>query len=102
MKIKGWWLACLSALVVCPAWGQARIAVHPLDVRGLNPSDQDTLQAFFEVSIARVKGIRIAGSSRIEDALSRPEGNGCDLRDPCLQFLAQSTDSSYALHARIV
>jgi hypothetical protein len=80
---------------------EPRLAVHPLELREMTPAQQEIVQAQFAVLLARVPGVRLAGSTAVEEALARPEGAGCELRDACLRFLAQATESLYGVHVRV-
>lgn len=79
----------------------ARVAVHPLDARELTVEQREWLKAFFDVRLARVQGVNLAGSSRIDDALRTAKGKDCETRDSCLQYLAESSGSLYAVYARL-
>jgi hypothetical protein len=96
-------LAFLALAVLGSAgWAQVpRLAVHPLELRELSPEQREKFQALFDVLLARVPDIRLAGTSRVEDALARPEGKGCESHDACLRFLAESTESLYGVFARV-
>jgi hypothetical protein len=79
----------------------ARVAVHPLDARELTVEQREWLRAFFDVRLARTAGVRIAGSNRVEDALRTSRGKDCETKDTCLQYLAESSGSLYAIYARL-
>lgn len=99
MKPRLGWLALLVASLT---WAQgARFAVHPLEAPELSREERATLEGFFEVAIARVPNVRLAGSGRIDEAMARPEVTGCETRDAGLQFLALHTESLYAVYARL-
>jgi hypothetical protein len=93
----------LAGILICgSAWADgARLAVHPLELREMTPAQRERIQAMFDVMLARVDGVRLAGSSAIDEAMERPKARGCETRDDCLRFLAESTDSLYALYARL-
>lgn len=80
---------------------EPRLAMHPLELREMTPAQQEIVQAQFEVLLARVPGVRLAGSTAVEEALAKPQGRGCELRDACLAFLAQETESLYGAYARV-
>lgn len=89
-------------LLASSAWGQgARLAVHPLELPELTPAQAEIVQAQYDVMLARITDIRLAGSSAVEDALSHPNAKNCETRDECLQFLAKATDSLYGVYARV-
>lgn len=94
-----WLLLTLAAMGA--AAQNARLAVHPLELREMTPAQQERLQAQFDVMLARIAGIRLAGSAAIEEALQKPAGKGCETRDDCLRFLAESTESIYAVYVRV-
>ena len=79
----------------------ARLAVHPLELREMTAAQREVVQAQFDVMLARIADIRLAGSSAVEEALSKPAGKGCETRDECLRFFAESTESVYAVYARV-
>ena len=80
---------------------QPRLAVHPLELGNFPIGQEEALKAQFQVMVARVTGVRLAGSARIDDALRKADGARCDTDDSCLRFLAEATDSPYALYARL-
>jgi hypothetical protein len=90
------WLAASAA----SAQG-ARLAVHPLELREMTAAQREIVQAQFDVMLARITDIRLAGSTTVEDALRKPAGKGCETRDDCLRFLAEATESLYAVYARM-
>lgn len=91
----------LVAIASAAAAQGARVAVHPLELSELTEAQREKLQAQFDVMLARVADIHLAGSAMIEDALQKRAGQGCEQRDECLRFLAQATESVYAIHARV-
>jgi hypothetical protein len=94
--------ALLALLLASAAMAQEpRLAMHPLELREMTPAQQEIVQAQFEVLLARVPGVRLAGSAAVEEALAKPQGHGCELRDACMRFLAQETESLYAAHVRV-
>jgi hypothetical protein len=80
---------------------EPRLAVHPLELGSVPPAERESFKAQFEVLVAREPGVQLAGSARVEDALLKSAGERCDVRDSCLRFLAEATDSLYAMHMRL-
>lgn len=100
--------ATSRAALVCVLWsataawaGLPKVAVHPLKVTDGSQKERDSLQAAFELQVAASRAIETPTSARIAQALSLPQGKGCDLQDTCLRFLAEATNSVYALFATI-
>lgn len=83
------------------AMAQPRLAVHPLGFGNFPPEQQEILKSQFEVLVARVAGVKLAGSSRIDDTLTKAAATNCEVRDSCLRFLAESTDSLYGMYVRV-
>lgn len=83
------------------AWAEPRLAVHPLETAQFSAEDREKLAAHFDVMVARVPGVKLAGSARIDEALLSTSAIGCALRDSCLRFLAQATESLYGLYVRL-
>ncbi len=95
-------VALLVALVSAASSAQgARFAVHPLELREMTAAQQELVQAQFDVLLAKVPSIRLAGSTLVEEALRKPAGKDCETRDACLRFLAKETESLYAVYARL-
>lgn len=88
-------------LIAATASAQPRVAVHPLDTRNLSPESAQALKAEFEVMLSRLEGIQLAGSARVEEALTKAPANWCEVRDSCLRFLAESSDAKYGLYAQV-
>ena len=95
-------LALWAVLAASAASAQgARFAVHPLELREMTAAQREVIQAQFDVMLARVSDISLAGSGAVEEALLDPGGQGCETRDECLRFFAQATGSVYAVFARV-
>ena len=82
-------------------WAEPRLAVHPLEVSHVTAEQQEQLRAQLDVMLARLKGVRVAGSARLEDVLQASAASRCDVRDSCLRFLAEGTDSLYGMYMRV-
>ena len=80
---------------------QPRLAVHPLGLGNFPAEQQEILKSQFEVLVARVAGVKLAGSSRLDDTLTKAAAANCEVRDSCLRFLAESTDSLYGMYVRV-
>lgn len=85
----------MTSLLAALVLAGARVAVLPLGGGG------DAAQASFDVLLARVPEVRFAGMEGIEEALAKPAGRDCASRDACLRFVAESTESQYAVHAAL-
>jgi len=75
--------------------------MHPLELREMPAAQREIVQAQFDVMLARIRDIRLAGSTAVEEALLKPAGKGCETRDECLRFFAESTESVYGVYARL-
>lgn len=91
----------LGFLGAAGAWAEPRLAVHPLAMGNFAPDQAAQLEAQFDVMVARLKGIKVAGSARMEEALTKSAGTNCAARDSCLRFLAEATESLYGMHVRV-
>lgn len=89
----------LGLLISCAAWAQPRLAVHPLETRNLRADEAAGARAQFEVMLARLEGIRLAGTVAVEEAMEKGAASDCDVRDACLRFLAEATDAQYGMYA---
>lgn len=98
--VKAAALVLVVAASVAFADGE-RLAVHPLAIEGMPPAQCETIQAGFDVMLARVKNIRLAGSGTVDEALAKRAGQDCQTRDACLRFLAEATESQHALHVQL-
>ncbi len=90
----------VGVLLMGSAIAAPRIAVHPLDVGPMSPDQRAKLQAWFEVMLARLAGVRLA-VSRLEDALDKDAGKSCAERDSCLRFIAEATNSLYGCYVSV-
>ncbi len=90
-----------GCLVSWAAWAAPRLAVHPLEVVNTSNTQRDQLSAQFEVMLARQQGIKLAGSIRMYEVLQNSVATRCEVRDSCLRFLAEATDSLYGVYVRL-
>ena len=96
------WIVLIGILTASLSYAAGtRVAVHPLDARELTVEQREWLKAFFDVRLARIKGISLAGSNRIDDALRTAKGKDCEVKDSCLQYLAESSGALYGVYARL-
>jgi hypothetical protein len=91
----------LGLVLSLTAGAQPRFAVHPLEVGNAPKAQSDQLAAQLEVLLARLPGVKLAGTGRLEDALAKGAASRCDARDSCLRFLAEATDSLYGVYVRL-
>lgn len=94
-------LVIVAILHSVAALAEPRVAVHPLELGNFTLDEREALKAQFQVMVARVPKVTLAGSSRIDDALSKSAAARCDVRDSCLRFLAEATDSLYGMYVRL-
>jgi hypothetical protein len=80
----------------------ARIAVPPLALTGVERDDAEKLEASFDVKLARLQSVHLAGSMRVSEALQGMSDASCAEHDECLRGLAERTDSLYALQAGLM
>ena len=64
--------------------------------------NRESLQAFFEVAVSHVRAVRLARRTLVEQALTKPQGIGCETNDQCLRFVATATDSVYSVYAQVI
>jgi hypothetical protein len=95
-------LAGILLGLACGAAGaEPHFAVHPLETAGVSAADAERMGALFDVLVAKTPKIKLAGAARMDEALATNAASGCDVRDSCLRFLAESTDSLYGIYVRL-
>ncbi len=94
------WVVGTSCLIAMASLAEPRVAVHPLDVGGVSTSQREQLRAQLDVMLAKTSTVRFAGSSRLDEAMGKAAATGCEVRDSCLRFIAESTESLYGVYIR--
>jgi hypothetical protein len=85
----------VGILLASAAGAQPRIAVHPLEVGNVSSTQREQLKAQFEVMLARMQGFKM------DVAMGKSAATRCEVRDSCLRFIAEATDSLYGVYVRL-
>lgn len=91
----------VAVMISASAAAEPRVVVNPLDVGNVTDAQREQLRAQFDVMLARLQGVKLAGSARMEEALGKSAATRCEVRDSCLRFLADATESLYGTYIRI-
>lgn|GEM_PF-1975213 len=94
------WVVGTICLAAAASLAEPRVAVHPLDIGSVTSPQRERLRAQFDVMLAKTSSVRFAGSSRLDEAMGKSAAAGCEVRDSCLRFLAESTESLYGVYIR--
>jgi hypothetical protein len=78
-----------------------RIAALPLELSGVDTGQATSLEAAFDVKLARTSAIRLAGRARVDEVVQPAGAEACAQNEQCLRELAERTDSLYTLQATL-
>ena len=97
----------LSVLVlllssVALAQGKPTLVDYPLDVKAPIPAaKQEDLQSEFRMLLAKNPAVLLSTKSQWKAAVGALKRQDCDVRDECLQQLAVSAGTLYAIYASV-
>ena len=84
------------------AQGKPTLVDYPLDVKApLPPAQHDELQSEFRMLLAKNPAVLLSTKTQWKASVSALKRQDCDVRDECLQQLAVSAGTLYALYASV-
>ena len=102
--MKTHWLELVVLVLSASAFAQGKptLVDFPLDVKAPLPSAQQTeLQNDFRMLLARNPAVLLSTKSQWKAALAAHKRQDCDVRDECLQQLATTAGTLYAIYASV-
>ncbi len=102
--MKTRWLEWVVLVLSASAFAQGKptLVDFPLDVKAPLPAAQQTeLQNDFRMLLARNPAVLLSTKSQWKAALAAHKRQDCDVRDECLQQLATTAGTLYAIYASV-
>jgi hypothetical protein len=87
---------------LCLAQGKPTLVDYPLDIKAALPQSRaEELQDDFRLLLVRNNGILVPTKSNWKSAVAALKRSDCDVRNECLQQLATTAGTLYALYASL-
>ena len=102
--MKTCWLQLAVLVLAASAFAQGKptLVDYPIDVKAPLPSAQQTeLQNDFRMLLAKNPAVLLSTKSQWKAALAAHNRQDCDVRDECLQQLATTAGTLYAIYASV-
>lgn len=100
--MKVWMAVLLVGATAARAQGKPTLIDHPLEVKSAVADAQvAALQDEFRMLLARSSGVLLSTKSSMKAAVGALKRQDCDVRNECLQQLAITAGTLYALYAQL-